>query len=163
MSTVTVTGNAWTHTGAPIPAANLPELWFRPLADSSSGDSLLVGVEVRATLNLATGSFSVQLVSEPWLRYVPQLRWVVNPSEPVPEAWSWQYAEWDWTVTPYPVGGPIGSLTDRDLSIYSVLVSLSPPPPGYRGWYLNAPGPGAPVGDPNNPSSSGTGILEMVS
>lgn len=60
-------------------------------------------------------------------------------------------------------GGPIGDLPGAPLSPSTVLVSLAPPPPGYRGWYLNAPGPGQDPGDPNDPASSGTGILEIVS
>lgn len=60
----------------------------------------------------------------------------------------------DWTLQTLP-GAP---LTPND-----VLVQLAPPPEGYAGWYLNAPGPGEPTGDPNNPASSGTGILEIVS
>ena len=60
-------------------------------------------------------------------------------------------------------GGAIGDLPDAPLSADTVLVSLSPPPAGYKGWYLNAPGPGNPPGDPDDPASSGTGILEIVS
>lgn len=163
MSIVTVTGNAWDHTGAPIPARYMPELWFRPLGNNISEHSLLAGIEAKAVLDQATGSFMATLVAEPWLRYVPVLRWITNPSEPLPENWSWQYAEWNWSINPHPAGGPISSLTSQDLSIYSVLVSLSPPPPGYTGWYLSAPGPGGDPGDPDDPESSGTGILEIVS
>ena len=60
----------------------------------------------------------------------------------------------EWTVDTLP-GAP--------LAAENVLVSLDPPPVGYRGWYLNAPGPGNPPGDPDDPESSGTGILEIVS
>lgn len=62
--------------------------------------------------------------------------------------------------------GYVGALADLPgvpLSPNSVLVSLDPPPEGYKGFYLNAPGPGLPPGDPDNPASSGTGILEIVS
>ena len=61
------------------------------------------------------------------------------------------------------VGGDIGDMPDAPLSPQTVLVSLAPPPAGYVGWYLNAPGPGEDPGDPNDPASSGTGILEIVS
>lgn len=159
MAVVTVTGNAWDHTGSPIPAANLPELWFRPLDNDVSAGSLLAGVEAKATLSLVTGAFSVQLVAEPWIRYKPVLRWLVNPAEPNPEMWSWGYAEWNWTFNPFPSGGPIGDLGGPDLSIYSVFVSLNTPPPGYRGWWLYSPADGQtmPLDDPL------IGELRMVS
>lgn len=47
-------------------------------------------------------------------------------------------------------GGPIGSLPGAPLSPQSVLVSLDPPPPGYRGWWLYSPAQGQvmPLDDP---------------
>lgn len=163
MATVTVTGNAWDHTGNPIPAGLHPQLWFRPEGHDISGGSLLAGVEAKATLNSASGAFTVELVAEPWIRYRPVLRWLLNPSEPNMAMWAWGYAEWSWTFNPYPSGGTIGNLAGPNLTTYSVLVSLDPPPAGYKGWYLNAPGAGLPPGDPDDPESSGTGILEIVS
>ena len=61
------------------------------------------------------------------------------------------------------VGGAIGDMPGAPLRVDTVLVSLAPPPAGYRGWYLNAPGPGVDPGDPDDPASSGTGVLEIVS
>lgn len=48
------------------------------------------------------------------------------------------------------VGGPIGSLPGAPLSPQSVLVSLDPPPPGYKGWWLYSPAQGQemPIDDP---------------
>lgn len=163
MAKVSVTGNAWDHTGNPLPATLQPELWFRPEGHDISGNALLAGVEAKATLNLNSGAFTVDLMAEPWLRYRPHLRWLLNPNESSPEKWSYGWATWDWTINPYPNGGPIGNLDGPNLDVYSVLVSLAPPPPGYKGWYLNAAGPGNPPGDPDDPLSSGTGILEIVS
>lgn len=60
-------------------------------------------------------------------------------------------------------GGELGDLPEAPLSPSTVLVSLDPPPPGYNGFYLNAAGPGVDPGDPNDPTSSGTGIFEIVS
>lgn len=60
-------------------------------------------------------------------------------------------------------GGALGDMPDAPLSPSTVLVSLDPPPAGYKGFYLNAAGPGEDPGDPNDPASSGTGILEIVS
>lgn len=158
MGVVTVTGNAWDHTGAPIPASNFPELWFRPLGHDISAGSLLVGVEAKANLNLATGAFTVDLMAEPWIRYRPVLRWLVNPLEPNPEMWSWGYAEWDWTFNPFPSGGPISDLDVPDLSIFSILVGLTYPP-GYKGWWLYSPAEGEemPLDDPD------IGDLKIVS
>lgn len=60
-------------------------------------------------------------------------------------------------------GGAIGSMPDAPLSPNTVLVSLAPPPVGHKGWYLNAAGADQPPGNPDDPASSGTGILEIVS
>ena len=162
MALVTVTGNVWDHTGAPIPAERRPVFGFRPSRSNLVAGGLAADVEAIATLNPETGAFTCKLLAEPWTIYTPFLRWLINTDDD-PERWAYGYAEWSWTFNPYPNGGPISELAPVDLTIYSVLVSLDPPPPGYRGWYLNAPGPGQPPGDPDDPASSGTGILEIVS
>lgn len=157
MALVTVTGNAWDHTGAPVPAVYRPELWFRPERADVIDDTLATPTEVKALMN-AAGQFTVQLMSAPGVRYRPVLRWLVNPDEPLMEKWAYGYARWDWAVHPYPTGGPIGDIVDRpDLTAFSVLVALTLPP-GYKGWWLNA-GPG----DPDNPAETGTGTLSIVS
>lgn len=48
------------------------------------------------------------------------------------------------------VGGPIGGLPSTPLSPLYVLVSLDPPPAGYRGWWLYSPAEGQemPLDDP---------------
>lgn len=159
MPTKTVTGNLRTHLGIVMPVDREIELWFRPNTDNVS-DGLVIGVDAQATLNRSNGIFSVELEVAPWITYTPWVSWLKNPGDPSNLARG--YAEWNWSFNPYPNGGPIGDLIDDVLSIYSVLVSLTLPP-GYTGWYLNAPGPDEPVGDPNDPASSGTGILEIVS
>lgn len=150
MPLATVTGNAWAHTGAAIPTRNQAELWFRPLAHDVSDSTLLAGVEVKATLDAATGAFTVDLVAEPWIRYQPFLRWLINPYEPNTEMWAWGYAEWDWTINPFPDGGPVGELGGPDLTTYSILVGLTYPP-GYKGWWLYSPADGEemPLDDPH--------------
>lgn len=150
MALVTVTGNAWDHTGSPIPSTLRPELWFRPEKHDVSGSALVAGVEAKATLNLTTGAFSVELVAEPWIRYKPVLRWLLNPDEPNMERWAWGYAEWSWSFNPYPTGGKIGDLGGPDLSAYNVFVSLNAPPAGYKGWWLYSPTTGQtmPLDDP---------------
>jgi len=123
---------------------------------------MAVGVEAIATLNASTGAFSVSLIAEPYIVYRPFLTWLIAGGSD-PQDWARGYAEWDWTINPYPNGGLIDELAPTALTTGSVLISLDDPPPGYRGWYLNAPGPGQPLGDPDDVASSGTGILEIVS
>ncbi|WP_404475126.1 hypothetical protein [Microbacterium aerolatum] len=151
MATVQVTGNAWDHTGSPIPAELHPQLWFRPERHDVSGANLLAGVEAQATLDTATGAFNVDLVAEPWIRYKSVLRWLLNPHEPNMQMWAWGYAEWSWTFNPYPGGGPISELGVPDLSIHNVFVSLNTPPAGYKGWWLYSPADGQtmPLNDPD--------------
>ena len=161
MPTKTVTGNVRTHLGITMPEERQLELWFRPNADNVSA-GLAIGVDAKATLNTANGVFSASLEAAPWITYTPWVRWLENPEENDPEKWAFGYAEWNWSFNPYPNGGPIDELVGDVLSIYSVLVAMTVPP-GYKGWYLNAPGPGQPLGDPDDPDSSGTGILEIVS
>lgn len=158
MPVVTVTGNAWDHTGGPLPASIVPELWFRPKGAVVTDGALLTPREVKANLDLATGAFTVDLVAGSGVLYTPVLSWLLNPDASTPQEQARGWAEWNFTINPYPNGGPIEQLANTDLTIFTVLVSLDPPPAGYKGWYLNA-GPG----DPNDPSQSGTGVLEIVS
>lgn len=105
---VTITGNVFDHSRVVIPAAQQPELWFRP--DSSRIiASLLAGVESKATLS-SNGEFTIDLVSDgDEISYTPVLRWLVNPAEPDMEKRSYGYVEFPpiWPDT----GGPIGDLT----------------------------------------------------
>lgn len=159
MPTKTVTGSLRTHLGITMSVEREVELWFRP-NDSNVSDGLVIGVPVQATLNRSNGIFSVELEVAPWITYTPFVTWLKNPRDPSILARG--EAEWMWSFNPYPNGGQIDELAGDVLSTFSVLVSLTLPP-DYQGWYLNAPGPGQPVGDPDDPASSGTGILEIVS
>ena len=124
MTTVTITGNAWTHAGTPIPAEMHPELWFRPLANALGADGLLAGVEVQAAL-AADGSFSVQLESELGVYYRPFMRWVTNPSEQDPANWAYRYAEWDFLVVPGE-GGTISDLINH-FPPGAIIAAFGPP------------------------------------
>ncbi|VXC30393.1 conserved hypothetical protein [Microbacterium sp. 8M] len=124
MSTVTVTGNAWTHAGQPIPAAMHPELWFRPQASALGSDGLLAAVEVQATL-AADGSFTVELESDAGIFYRPFMRWVTNPSEQDPQNWAYRYAEWEFLVVP-GLGGNISDLINN-FPPGTIIVALGPP------------------------------------
>jgi len=154
---VSVTGNAWSHAGSPIPAERRPELWFRPNRNNLSESALLAAVDVKATLDPGTGRFVAVLESAPAVLYRPWMRWLVNPDERDPERWAFGYAEWPFEINPYPVGGPIDELARVDLSTITVYVGLDAPPEGYRGWWLHAA-----AGDPDNVTSSGTGELRSV-
>lgn len=159
MALVTITGNAWDHSRQVIPAELQPRLWAKPLGDRVSG-SLLAGVESRATLDPVSGAFMVAVEGN--LDYRMVMDWLVpGQEEEAPGGRARTFAEWP--VFNSASGGAIQDLPGAPISSATVLVQLAPPPPGYRGWYLNAPGPGEPVGDPDDPASSGTGILEIVS
>lgn len=157
MAIVTVTGNAWTHRGEPIPANRKPELWFRPRRESLNGDSLLTATDVRADLNATTGAFQVKLEAGPALLYRPWMRWLTNPHERDTDKWAFGFSEWPFDINPYPIGGDLSHLVKVEPSTLTVLVSLNPPPPGFTGWWLHS-GPG----DPDDTAQSGTGELRRV-
>ena len=138
-----------------------PTLKFVPSGPGVKGGRLFSSTPVEAVVS-SSGSWSVAL----------------EPTDGVvPEVWYSVQIEHLGAVTGEPThfdllnfrlyvpvgGGDIGGFPGVPMSPETVLVSLDPPPPGYRGWYLNAPGPGMDPGDPNDPASSGTGILEIVS
>lgn len=141
-------------------AAFEPQLKFTPSGAGVNGVRLFAARPILCPVS-ADGSFAVLL--EPTGGVVPEVWYEV----------SIEYLNAGGQFTSYDVlgyrlrvpapGGAIGDLPDVPLSPETVLVSLSPPPPGFKGWYLNAPGPGRDPGDPDDPASSGTGILEIVS
>ncbi|MDR2294677.1 MAG: hypothetical protein LBE05_05685 [Microbacterium sp.] len=142
MAVVTVFGTAWDHAAKVIPAVKRPELWFRPNQSNVRVGALLAGVEVKATLTVSTGAFTVGLDNTADCRYRPILRWVNNPSEPDPELWSWGYLEWPFEFWPGANGGEIGTLINAGgnspLAYYFGPLS-DPPPPGFRGeWEVQA-------------------------
>lgn len=158
MAQVTVSGNLWDHTGAPIPAERRPELFFRPRQSSIVDSGLLAGVEARASLNASTGAFTVRLEAHPGLRYDMYARWLVDPAERLPERWVFRSARWDVGVDPYPIGGSMRDLVAQNAGhALMVLVQLDEPPAGYTGLWLHA----AP-GEDSDPASSGSGMLRMA-
>lgn len=123
MALVTITGNAWDHSRKVIPAGLQPRLWARPVADEISG-SLLVGVSSRATLNTASGAFSVQLESD--LDYAMWMDWLIPGQETEPPADRARgYAQWPRFNS--GAGGPIGSLLPPRPS-GTIYAELGPPP-----------------------------------
>ncbi|KRD51971.1 hypothetical protein [Microbacterium sp. Root280D1] len=107
MTLVTITYNAWDANRGKIPAADKPEIWFRPLTTSVE-NGLITDREVKGTLDYSTGAGQVQLESAPGLLYVPFLRWLSNPLLDEPGNRAFEYAEW----SPFhPAnGGPIDEL-----------------------------------------------------
>lgn len=126
MALVTITGNAWDHSRAPIPASLQPRLWFRPIAAHISG-SLLAGVEVQATLTASTGAFTVKVESGPGLKYRVSMDWLVpgQETEP-PENRARSYVEWPYEVYP-DVGGDIGDLITYVYGVGDVYVANDAP------------------------------------
>ena len=142
MALVAVTGNVHDNGGVTIPAELSPELWFRPKEASISTGGLLVGVEVQAALNLSTGAFTVTLDNS--ITYVAFLRWLLNPSETLPERRSCVYARWDHEISP-GLGGSIENLLPEEFrpeGAYYFGALSDPPPPGFRGWWEVQPEPG---------------------
>lgn len=141
-------------------APYMPVLKFTPSSPGVKGRRLFSERPVEAAV-AADGSFAVLL--EPTDGVTPQV-WYTVSIEYLNEAGKFtSYDVLGYKLRVPAPGGAIGELPDVPLSPDTVLVSLAPPPPGYKGWYLNAPGPGNPPGDPNDPASSGTGVLEIVS
>lgn len=153
MALVPVTGDVQNHSGVVL-SGRAAKLWFRP-SQPAVGD---LGLQVasqwsRATLNDATGAFSVQLDNSPGVLYTPILEYLIDPDDPDSSG----FDEWQLRVYPGPSGGDIRDLSPTDLTIWTVLVSLADPPRGYLGWWLHA-GPG----NPDDVLQSGTGELRNV-
>lgn len=128
MAKVRITGNAWDHSSAVIPAQQQPRLWARPADDHIAG-ALLVGAESRATLNPTTGAFFVDV--ESGLNYQMVMDWLLPGEESeAPSKRSRDYAEWP--IFNSAGGGPISSLfPPRPTG--TIVAELGPPPPGAEG------------------------------
>src|SRR5690606_33558062 len=126
--------------------------FFTPSHGGVKGSKLLTDKPVEATLDQPTGVWTVPLESTDGI--VPAgAFYTVSIDQGMHHFDVLELRiylpEGTWTL---------GTLPGAPLQPNYVLVSLSPPPVGYRGWYLNSG-----IGDPNNPAESGTGILEIVS
>jgi hypothetical protein len=135
-----------------------PEMTVRPKVSAFGPDGLVS--DVRVPVALAAGAFTMNLIPSGDLTPVAGgtagVPYVVEVgrfelAEDLQKIW---HGTETWEFTAVDGGGNVGDMTDFAAAPNSVLVSLDPPPPGYKGWYLNGS-----VDDPN----VGTGILEMVS
>lgn len=139
----------------------LPRVLFKPSSAGVKGARMFPSTPVAAVFD-SVGNGSVTLESTDGV--VPAVHYTVSIEHLQPGG---QYTHFDLMgLQVFVPDGFVGSLTDlpgTPLAPNVVLVSLAPPPAGYTGWYMNAPGPGNDPGDPNDPASSGTGILEIVS
>lgn len=138
-----------------------PRVLFEPSSAATKGARIFPSTPIESIPD-ATGRGVVTLESTDGV--VPKIHYTVSIEHLHPGG---QYTHYDLLnlqlYVPEDYYGSIADLPGAPLSANTVLVSLDPPPAGYKGWYLNAPGPGNPLGDPNDPASSGTGILEIVS
>ena len=125
MALVTVTFNAWDHNRQVVPAAQQPEIWFRPVR-SSLANGLMTDRAVKATLNPATGAGQVQLESAPDLLYVPEMRWLLDRN--VPDAHD--FCEWD-AFNP-SFGGPIDQLPGPPTFMKGIWFGFGDPPQALR-------------------------------
>lgn len=123
MALVTITGNAWDHSGKVIPAELMPRLWATPLDDRVSG-GLLTGTKSRATLHPVTGAFTVEVESD--LDYRMEMDWLI-PGQQYTETGDYARSFAQWPRFNAAGGGPIGSLILPKPS--GVIVAETSPPP----------------------------------
>lgn len=137
MALVTVTGNVWDHSQAPIPADQQPRLWFRP-DKSRIGKGLQADVETRANLTAGSGAFTVQLESLPNISYTPVLDYLVE-SGGLPENRARGYIEFP---PFYPGnGGDISTLTSF-VGVNGLMFGFGKPPAHLANVvYLDISGP----------------------
>ncbi len=131
---VRIIGTVSDHSRVAI-AGRGARLWFRPKRGNTAEGYLLSGGEVQATLNDATGAFTVDLDNAS--TYVPVLDWLIKPGEDTPEMRARGFEEWPFEVFP-DTGGYISDLIDLALGNDRVYSSPTAPDEGVRaGFQLN--------------------------
>lgn len=125
MPWVTITGDLWDHSQVRLPADRQPELYFRP-NDAAIGGGVLIGVDVKASLDVPTGAFSIVVYSDltDRIKYRPWVRWLSRPGDI--ESYSWQYKELPFEIVP-DTGGSIGGLLEQQFGIGLVYVAENAP------------------------------------
>lgn len=116
-----------------------PKVTFVPSGPGVRARQLFSSTPVEATV-LADGSWSVELT--PTDGVVPETWYSIRIEHLNPGGEYTHFDVLDWRVYVPADGGPIGGLPGVPLSADTVLVGLSTPPPGYRGWWLYSPAAG---------------------
>lgn len=137
-----------------------PRIIFTPSGAGTNGSQLFSSTPVVVYPD-STGAFSVTLAATDGV--TPEVWYAVSIEHLNAGGEFTHFDVLGYRLYVPEVGGNIGEMPGAPLRTDTVLVSLAPPPDGYIGWYLNAAGPGVDPGDPDDPASSGTGILEIVS
>lgn len=124
-----------------------PRVIFTPSSAGVKGAQLFPTTPIVAIPD-AAGNGSVTLESTDGV--VPTVWYTVSIEHLQPGGKYTHYDVLNYRMFVPEQGGPIGSLPGAPLSPQSVLVSLDPPPPGYRGWWLYSPAQGQemPLDDP---------------
>lgn len=137
-------------------ASKLPTVKFVPSGAGIAGDRLFTSTPVTAVMVGDVGTVTLAATDgvTPEVWYTVQIEHL-NPGG--------EYTHFDLlgmqVLVPDGYEGPITGLPGVPLSPDSVLVSLDPPPAGYKGWWLYSPAAGQemPLDDPL------IGELRMVS
>lgn len=134
MPLVTITGRAWDPGQNPVPAELEPRLFFEINDAQVVSGALLADVETQATLNFATGQFSVQVFSDLtdkiWYRAVMDHLIPGQETEP-PARRARGHVYWPQRIYP-DVGGDIGDLDDLVIGVGLVAVYPGPRNPAIR-------------------------------
>lgn len=124
-----------------------PRVIFTPSSAGVKGTRLLPTTPIVAIPD-ASGNGTVALESTDGV--VPAVWYTVSIEHLQPGGQYTHYDLLEYRLYVPENGGPIGSLPGVPLSPTTVLVSLDPPPPGYKGFWLYSPAAGQemPLDDP---------------
>lgn len=129
-------------------AGKSPRVIFTPSSAGVKGTQLFPSTPI-VVIPAADGTGAVTLA--PTDGVVPDVWYTVSIEHLQPGGQYTHYDVLDLKVfVPEGYNGPISGLPGTPLSPYTVLVSLDPPPPGFKGWWLYSPAAGQtmPLDDP---------------
>ncbi|GEM_PF-5730717 len=125
-----------------------PTVTFVPSGPGVKAGSLFASTPVKVTPN-AAGIGSVELAATDGV--IPAVWYEVQIEHLQPGGMFTHFDQLDLKIRiPDGYTGPLAGLPGTPLAPNTVYVSLTPPPPSYRGWWLYAPAPGQtmPLDDP---------------
>lgn len=128
-------------------ASKLPTVRFVPSGAGVAGDRLFSSTPVSAVMVGDEGTVTLAATDG----VVPTVWYTVRIEHLNPGGEYTHYDVLDLRVfVPEGYDGPLSGLPGTPLSPYTVLVSLDPPPPGFKGWWLYSPAAGQtmPLDDP---------------